>query len=113
MLVMWSVGNYVSTQVGAANMVGGMAKVRFVKDDEGARVREYSFTPTITQREGYTTNMTAYRLADYTDELAAASTINATDPGEGATAGWYRDYCARVLGEAFDWDTLTVHGTLS
>ena len=113
MLVMWSVGNFVSNQPGAANMVGGMAKVHFVKDADGCRVGEWSFTPTVTQREGYSTNLTAYLLRDYTDELAAASSINATDPGNGGTAGWYRDYCASVLGDAFDWDTLSVHGSLS
>ena len=113
MLVVWSVGNYVSTQVNASNMVGGMVKVDFVKDANGTHVGEWSFTPTITQREGYTTNMSAYKIHDYTDELAAQSTIGATDPGAGGSVGWYTDYCAGVLGDAFDWDTLTVHGDLS
>ena len=111
MLVFWSVGNFVSTQNDARNMLGGMAKVDFVKDDDGARVTSYEFIPTVTQKEPYTTNMTTYKLPDYNDDLAAQSTVSSW-AGEGGTAGWYYDYCAGVLGDAFDWDTATVHGSL-
>ena len=111
MLVCWSVGNVVSTQNDARNMVGGMVKLNLVKDGVGARVDTYEFMPTVTQKEPYTTNMCAYKLSDYTDELAAQSTVSAW-AGEGGTLGWYLDYCAMVLGDAFDWDTRSVHGTL-
>ena len=111
MLVCWSVGNFVSTQNDARNMVGGMVKLNLVKDGAGARVDTYEFMPTVTQKEPYTTNMCAYKLSDYTDELAAQSTVSAW-AGEGGTLGWYLDYCAMVLGDAFDWDTRSVHGTL-
>lgn len=111
MLVFWSVGNFVSTQNDARNMLGGLVKVDFVKDDAGARVTTYEFIPTVTQKEPYTTNMTTYKLPDYNDELAAQSTVSSW-AGEGGTAGWYYDYCAGVLGDAFDWDTATVHGSL-
>ncbi|MDI9590727.1 MAG: CapA family protein [Acidobacteriota bacterium] len=112
MLVCWSVGNFVSTQLGAANMVGGMVRIDFVKDARGARVGEYAFIPTVTQREGGTAGITAYKLADYTDELAARSPISSIDGGNGATAAWYADYCAQVLGDAFDRETASVHGSL-
>lgn len=111
MLVCWSVGNFVSTQVNASNMVGGMVKLDFVKDEAGARLASYEFIPTITQREPYSPNLRGYKLCDYTDELAARNTVQET-AGEGGTRGWYINYCAQVLGEAFDYDTLSVHGTL-
>ena len=111
MLVCWSVGNFVSTQNDARNMVGGMVKLDMVKDANGARVAAYEFMPTITQKEPYSTNMCAYKLSDYTDELAARSTVSSW-AGEGGTLGWYLDYCSMVLGDAFDWDTRSVHGTL-
>ena len=112
MLVMWSVGNFVSTQAGAANMVGGMAKVTFTRDGHGLRVSAYEFIPIITQREPYSTNMSAYKIGDYTDELAAASSVSAIDGGNGSTASWYVDYCSDVLGPSFDLDTLSIHGSL-
>lgn len=111
MLVFWSVGNFVSTQVDACNMVGGMVKLTLVEDANGARVSDYAFIPTITQKEPYTMGMSSYKLSDYTDELAALSTVSQT-AGEGATRAWYVDYCAGVLGDAFDLETLSVHGTL-
>ena len=106
MLVFWSVGNFVSTQDNASNMVGGMVKVAFERDDTGTYVGDYAFIPTITQRE-MDRNLCAYKLSDYTDELAARSTAVG-----GGTRAWYVDYCASVLGGAFDYDTLSVHGRL-
>ena len=111
MLVCWSVGNFVSTQVNASNMVGGMVKLDFVKDEAGARLASYEFITTITQSEPYSPNLRGYKLSDYTDELAARNTVRET-AGEGGTRGGYIDYCAQVLGEAFDYDTLSVHGTM-
>jgi poly-gamma-glutamate synthesis protein (capsule biosynthesis protein) len=93
-------------------MVGGMVKLSMLKDADGARVTDYEFVPTITQKEGYTTNETAYKLSDYTDELAARSTVGQSDGGRGTTRQWYVDFCQEVLGEAFDTDTMSVHGTL-
>lgn len=112
MLVCWSVGNFVSTQLGAANMVGGMVKLSLVKDGDGARVESYEFIPTVTQRVLDWHGICAYKLSDYTDELAAASSVSAVDGGNGATRQWYVDYCANVLGEGFDTETLSVHGKL-
>ena len=112
MLVCWSVGNFVSTQNGAANMVGGMVKLDLVKDVDGARVEAYEFVPTVTQHERGTTNMCAYKLSDYTDELAARSGVSAVDGGRGSTKAWYVEFCAEVLGASFDRDTLSVHGTM-
>ena len=112
MLVCWSVGNFVSTQVGASNMVGGMVKLTLAKDDTGARVSAYEFVPTITHRVPSSRAMSAYKLSDYTDDLAAENTVWQIDEGRGSSVGWYIDYCAEVLGEAFDYDTLSVHGEL-
>lgn len=113
MLVFWSVGNFVSTMASAGTMVGGMATVEFVKDTQGVRVGEYEFMPLVTQREPYGTNMTTYKLCDYTDELAATSSIRELDPNEGYSKEWYVDYCATVLGDSFDRETESVHGSLS
>lgn len=112
MLVFWSVGNFVSTQAGAANMVGGMVKLSLVKDGDGARVSTYEFIPVINQRVASWHGICAYKLSDYTDQLAAESSVSEVDGGRGATRQWYVDYCASVLGEGFDTETLSVHGEL-
>jgi hypothetical protein len=93
-------------------MVGGMVKLDLVKDADGARVEAYEFVPTVTQHERGTTNMCAYKLSDYTDELAARSGVSAVDGGRGSTKAWYVEFCAEVLGASFDRDTLSVHGTM-
>ena len=111
-LVCWSVGNFVSTQISASNMVGGMVKLTLAKDDSGARVSAYEFVPTVTHRVPSSRAMSAYKLEDYTDDLAAENTVWQIDEGRGSSVGWYVDYCAEVLGEAFDYDTLSVHGEL-
>lgn len=111
MLVCWSVGNFVSTQNDARNMVGGMVNLDIVKDAEGARVAAYEFVPTVTQKEPWTTNMSAYKLMDYTDELAAQSVVSSW-AGEGGNREWYLDFCSDVLGDAFDRDACKVRGTL-
>ncbi len=113
MLVCWSVGNFVSSQPWAYTMVGGMVKVSFVKTGDEAHVGAYEFIPVINQRQPNTLAQTAYKLSDYTDELAAASDISLIDGGNGSTLAWYQNYCAGVLGESFDWNTMSVHGTVS
>ena len=82
-----------------------------MRDASGTHVGAYELVPTVTQR-ARDTAMTAYRLDAYTDELAAASSVTLTDPGNGGSVAWYVDYCASVLGEAFDRQTLSVHGSL-
>ena len=99
MPVLYSVGNYVSTQVGADNMIGGMAKLRMVKDDAGARVVSCEMWPTVTHiADG--ANFSAYLLRDYNEELAQQNHVLWTDGR--FSADWCRRYCAEVLGEGYD-----------
>lgn len=112
MLICWSVGNFVSTQDGAANMVGGMVKLDLIKDADGARVKAYEFVPTVTHRVRSSSEMSGYKLRDYTDELAARNSVWQIDGGRGSTVAWYADFCAEVLGEGFDYTTMSLHGTL-
>lgn len=93
-------------------MVGGMVKLTFAKDDSGTHVSAYEFVPTVTHRMPSSRAMSAYKLKDYTDDLAAENTVWQIDGGNGSSVAWYIDYCAEVLGEAFDRDTLSVHGEL-
>ena len=110
MVVFWSVGNFISTQTNNRNMIGLCVKLSMVEDGDGARITAYEALPTVTHRD-YGTNFSGYLLRDYTDDLAAANQIVQVDP-EGFSVQWCQDYCARVLGEAYDTETRSVHGTL-
>lgn len=99
--VFWSVGNFVSGQSRMDTMVGGMAQVSASFSDAGARVDECRLTALVTQRakgEGFATR----RLADYTEELAAANGIRAFEGCEGFSCAWCVEFCSERLGEDFD-----------
>ena len=48
------------------------------------------------------TAFTTYRLADYTEELAAANKIRSVSGCGDFTYQWCVDFCAQRLGEGFD-----------
>lgn len=105
----WSVGNFVSTQTDDENMVGGMAKVTLLKDGEGkCSVTAASFIPTITHK-GTGSDMTAYFLRDWTDDLAATNYFwaNGTD-NTSLTVEAANQFCSQVLGSVFDATTQQV-----
>lgn len=99
--VFWSLGNFVSLQAQEQCMIGGMAELTLVKDADGCRVEGYSLTPVITQYS-IDTELTAYKLADYTEELAARNGIRRVAGSDTFTRAWCVDFCADVLGEGFD-----------
>jgi len=112
MVVFWSVGNFVSTSPGCENMIGGLAKVRLVKDGDAAWVSSYSFTPTVTQRNPGYHGITAFKLPTYTEEQAAANGIATADPGKGWSRQWCVDFCSQVLGDGFDRESCVLEGEL-
>ena len=71
-LVFYSLGNYVSRQKEANNLLGIMANVRIYKDKNGdVFVKEASVTPTVTHYNVNSRGFRVYPLKDYTDELAS------------------------------------------
>ncbi len=71
MLVYYSLGNYISSQVRVATMLGGMASIRVEKvGDEKPMIVEASITPIVTHYENHAKNYSVYKLSDYTEELA-------------------------------------------
>ena len=99
----WSVGNFISTMVENECLVGGLAKVTMVKDEDGnSSVTQCSFIPTITHK-GLTTDMTTYLLRDFTDDLAPSNFLesNGSDNSD-LTVAWANNFCTQVLGSNFD-----------
>lgn len=100
--VFWSVGNFTSTQPRKDTMVGAMAQVSLLFDGDGAcEVTSCALTPLVTHRAAGTA-FTTYRLADYTEELAAANQIRGMSGCGDFSFQWCVDFCAERLGDAFD-----------
>ena len=70
-LVYYSLGNFVSRQKEANNLLGAMADVTLAFDGETVSVAEYSFLPIVTHYSMNYTDFRVYPLSEYTDELAA------------------------------------------
>lgn len=78
-LCYYSLGNFTSAQDGVAQMLGGMASLTIVKDEEGTHIDESSIKaiPLVTHYvypgwTGSTVVESTYLLNQYTDEQAAA-----------------------------------------
>lgn len=101
--VFWSVGNFTSTQPRKDTMVGAMAQVS-LRFDGSCEVTSCTLTPLVTHRASGTA-FTTYRLADYTEELAASNQIRSSSGCGDFSFQWCVDFCAERLGDAFDAST--------
>ncbi len=72
-LVFYSLGNYVSRQKQAANLIGAMGKVVLSTDETGnVFIDSASVTPTVTHYNKNSRGFRVYPLSRYTDELASS-----------------------------------------
>jgi poly-gamma-glutamate synthesis protein (capsule biosynthesis protein) len=76
-LCYYSLGNYVSGQVDTPTMLGGMARLTFVKEGEETYIEDPVLVPLVTHYTWHGDVYTAatYKLSEYTEELAAQHTI--------------------------------------
>lgn len=75
-LVYYSLGNFVSRQIEAPRLLGGMAKFTITKDKDGTRITKASAVPVVMHYARYSDKtFTVYRLDKYTEELAQAHGI--------------------------------------
>lgn len=102
--VYWSVGNFVSTMVGAQSMIGGLAHCVLRFENGECTVSSAGLTPFVTHKI-YGPGLTTYKLADYTQALASQNAI-LNDSGNGNfSRQWCIDFCAERLGDGFDPET--------
>lgn len=80
MVVYYSMGNFISTQDAVPRLLGGMAKLTIEKRTLGSestiKVTDYTMEPLVMHWNHSTKDYAVYKLADYTDELAAAHGIH-------------------------------------
>ena len=67
---MYSLGNFISCQIGEGTYLGGMADIR-VKFDEKAEITKADIIPLMTHTDSEYSYFTTYPLNDYTDEMAS------------------------------------------
>lgn len=70
--VIYSIGNFVSTMQKGDDMVSGLLTVTMTKNFETGKTTftDMKFTPTVTQYENHSTNVSIYPLSEYSDALA-------------------------------------------
>ncbi len=73
-LVIWSLGNFISTQANFPNVLGGIADVTVEKNYETGKttVSDVGFIPTLAHYEYGKTNVRIMPFSKYTNELALA-----------------------------------------
>lgn len=83
MLVFYSLGNFVSRQLEARNLLGGAAEVRLKYDGEKVHISDYSFMPIVTHYNSEYTQFDVYPLKAYSNSTAAAHGVA---PHDGAVS---------------------------
>ncbi|MBE7021865.1 MAG: CapA family protein [Ruminococcaceae bacterium] len=79
MLVYYSLGNFVSRQKEARNLLGGMAEVSLSYDGESVSIADYAFVPIVTHYNMDSAGFAVYPLSDYSDDLAAVHGVSQYD----------------------------------
>lgn len=95
-LVYYSLGNFVSRQKEAKNLLGGMASVKIKFDGENAEIDDYEFIPLVTHYNMSSTKFTVYPLNKYTDELAASHGVSRYD--RKVSVEYYSDLFSKITG---------------
>lgn len=99
-LCYYSLGNFISTQQNGYSMLGAMAKVTLVNDEEGnVTIKDYGIDPLVTHTLWGNAQMTTYKLSEYTNELAMQNRIR--DYDQSFTMQYLVDTCKQVFGDLY------------
>ena len=91
--VAYSLGNFISAQVGAENMLAGLLRLEFsVTEGQGVELEQVEFIPTVTHYGPGFSRLTILPLSEYTAEQAASHGVRQYD------ADFSLDYLQRQLG---------------
>ncbi len=93
-LIIWSLGNFISTQANDPNLLGGLADVTVKKDYGTGKVTisNVSFIPTVTHYGPSRSNVRIIPFADYSESLAASH-------GAGTTYSFMKKFYEEMYGE--------------
>ena len=96
MLCYYSLGNYVSRQQEARNLLGAIANVELLYDGESVKISDYSYVPIVTHYDTTSTKFSVYKLKDYKNELANVHGVRNKD-GAVSVERWLK-----MVQETFD-----------
>ena len=105
MLVYYSLGNFINataeTGKGIANrMVGAMAQITVTIDKDGkAYISDYGVLPLVSHVRTGAGQITTYKLADYTQQLAGENEICVSDPD--FSLAYCQNLCRQVFGTLY------------
>ncbi len=93
-LVIWSLGNFISTQKDKPNLLGGLADITVRKDYATGEVSisDIGFIPTVTHYGPGRSDVRIIPFADYTESLAASH-------GAGITYSFIKEFYEDMFGE--------------
>ena len=103
-LVYYSIGNFINATSGnhtgaAARMLGAMAQISISMENGEAVITDYGVEPLVTHLVEGRGQITTYRLADYTEELAAQNQMRLQDAS--FSLQYCIDICENVFGELY------------
>ncbi len=102
-LVYYSLGNFVSRQKEARNLLGAMADVKLSFDGERVSISDYAFVPVVTHYSYDLKEFAVYPLKEYTDALAQKHGIAQYD-GAASVERW-RQMIEKVF-EGYDFSVV-------
>ncbi len=79
MLVYYSLGNFVSRQLEAKNLLGGLANVELKFTGDRVYIHDYSFMPIVTHYNTQYSGFEVYPLKSYTNDMAQDHGVAAKD----------------------------------
>ncbi len=79
LLVYYSLGNFVSRQLDAINLLGGIARVTLKAEEGNTSIDKYSFMPIVTHYNTSYSGFKIYPLVEYTNELATGHGVAGHD----------------------------------
>ncbi len=98
MLVYYSLGNFISHQLEADRLIGGMAQITVEKNNGNISISTAKFIPVVTHYNRGSNGkfvFDVYKLGDWTDELAASHSQ------DGCTVEHYKELAGEVIDEQF------------
>ena len=102
MPVYFSLGNFISNQSEAIRMLGAMAVIDLIKDEEGIRLQNPQLIPLVTHYAAGFAGTAVYPLADYSDELASSHGLWNLGIPFSRQGMW--DLVEEIIGEEFLYD---------
>ncbi len=102
-LCYYSLGNYASNQQEAPEVVGGMAKVKIVKENGSTYIDEGAtgVVPIVTHNidhGNFTNEVVCYKLSDYTEDLANSHDI-VVNGRDQFSLGWLQEIATTTFGD--------------